>query len=281
MLNGRIRKRSRADLPLIRNAHFALAVTAAVSLVAIDSSSGEEPTANEQPAWLQATLKTWTEEDSSAAFAQLEGSGTPGEVAERYGILAQYLFNDRKDLAAMILASRAGIHFNLTRASALDATDKTAAADHRGHAKAIAYNLGANCWPGWSDPGISITTTEREIGLDAARLNFRLAMELRRPAEPRAHAHWLLGAQLLAAGQFDAAAAEFAASGRQFAEADKPIEEQMAVAYEQLTRRVQQVSDAARREQLTGSLAALEALDNDDARFYAAQIRTAEKVFAK
>ncbi len=263
------------------NVHLAFSVAAAVSLVAIDSSSGQDSTVKEQPAWLQATLKTWSEQDASAAFAQLEGSGPPGEVGERYGVLAQYLYNDRKDLAGTILASRAGIQFNLARAGTLDATDEKAAAEHRGHAKAIAYNLGANCWPGWLEQGISITATERAIGLDAARLNLRLAVELRRPAEPRGHAHWLLGAQLLAAGQFDAAAGEFAASARQFAEAEKPTERQMALAYEGLTRRLQQPGDAARQKAWRQSLAALEALDNDDARFFAEQIRTAEKVFAK
>jgi hypothetical protein len=265
----------------MQNVLRAFIVAAAVSLLAINSSSGQVSTVKEQPAWLEATLKTWTDQDASAAFAQLEESGAPGEVAQRYAALAQYLYNDRKDLTGLILASRAGIQFNLNRASALDATDERAAAEHRGHAKAIAYNLGANCWPGWMDQGISITATERAIGLDAARLNLRLAVELNRPAEPRGHAHWLLGAQLLAAGQFDAAAAQFTDSARHFAEAEKPTERQMALAYESLTRRIHQPGDAARQKALMQSLAALEALDNDDARFFAEQIRTAEKVFAK
>lgn len=265
----------------MRNVYLAWVVAATVSLVAIDSLSGQVPKVKEQPAWLEATLKTWAEQDASAAFAQLEGNSPPDDVAVRYAALAQYLYNDRKDLAGMILAARAGIQFNLNRANALDATDKKAAAQHRGHAKAIAYNLGANCWPGWMDQGISITATERAIGLDAARLNLRLAVELNRPAEARGHAHWLLGAQLLAAGEFDAAGAQFTDSARHFAEAEKPTEEQMAVVYERLTRRVQQPGDAARRKALMQSLAALEALNSDDARFFAEQIRTAEKVFAK
>jgi hypothetical protein len=262
-----------------------LVAAAIVSLVLIRDVQGQSKqvvsTVKERPSWQQETLKTWAERDATAAFEQLEASGPPEVVAQRYGALAQHLFNDRQDLPGMILAARAGIQFNLQRAKGLDATDEKSAANYRGHAKTIAYNLGANCWPGWMDQGITITVTERVIGLDAARLNLRLAVELRRPPEPLGHAHWLLGAQLLAAGQFDAAAAEFAKSAQQFADAAKPTEEKMALSYEKLTRRIQNAGDAKHHESFKQSLAILQSLDNDDARFFVDQIRTAEKAFAK
>ena len=114
--------------------------------------------------WLEEALQRWREQDASAAFAGLEASGAAADVAERYRDLAQHLYNDRQDLAGMILAARAGIHFCLDRARPLEAADPPAAEKLRGLAKAIAYNLGANCWPGWMDDGIVITTTERAIG---------------------------------------------------------------------------------------------------------------------
>ena len=180
----------------------------------------------------------------------------------------------------MVLAARAGIQFCLDRAAQLDQGDEPAAAQLRGQAKAIAYNLGANCWPGWLDAGILITATERAIGLDAARLNLRLALELKRAAEPLGHAHWLLGAQLLAAGKHDQAAAEFLAAAQQFGQAGKPTEQQMARAYEALTRWLQHASDSSRREALDKILADLQALATDDARFFAGQVRTAAKALA-
>jgi hypothetical protein len=252
-----------------------------VLLVALGSASGEDLLVKDQPAWLQKTLKAWSDQDSAAAFAELEGSGPSILVAERYATLAQHLYNDRKDLAGTILASRAGIQFALALAKELDATDKARAAEQRGHAKAMAYNLGANCWPGWMEGGITVTSTERAIGLDAARLNLRLAIELHRPPGPLGHAHWLLGAQLLAAERFEDAAEQFIASAKQFGAAKNPAEEQMALAYEKLTRRLQYADDAARREALKQSLAALEAMDNEDARFFADQVRTAEKAFTE
>jgi len=264
--------------------HLIAVVVAAAWLAPICAAQGkfEESTAvKEQPVWQQETLKVWADQDSTAAFTQLETAGAPDVVAQRYGALAQHLYNDRKDVPAMILAARAGIQFNLQRARELDATDKKTADQFRGHAKTIAYNLAANCWPGWMEQGITITVTERAIGLDAARLNLRLAVELRRPPEPLAHAHWLLGAQLLAAKQFDAAAVQFAESALKFAEAKKSTEEKMSLSYEKLVRRIQHADDANRQEALKQSLVALQALHNDDARFFAEQIRTAEKVFAK
>lgn len=260
------------------NSHVAGIVAAAILSLAAGSAKGQA--VKEQPEWLKTTLQVWAERDSAAAFAQLEACATSAVVSQRYTELAQHQYNERKDLAGMILTAQAGIHFALAQARQLDASDEKAAAELRGQAKAIAYNLGANCWPGWMDAGIVITATERQIGLDAARLNLRLARELCRPAEPLGHAHWLLGAQLLAAKSFDSAAAEFTAAAEQFASAQKPAEQQMARTYEALTRRLQHPTDTSRAAALERSLAALEAIGTDDAKFFADQIRTAEKAFA-
>jgi hypothetical protein len=231
--------------------------------------------------WQSSTLKIWEEQDSLAALAHLESTGQPAVVVERYGKLLQHLYNERKDLPRMILAARAGIDFAMRHAKAFDTIDPKLAAQLRGQAKAMAYNLGANCWPGWKEPGITIGQAELIIGLDAARINLRLGRELRRPAEPLGHAHWLLGAQLLAAKQFEGAADEFTSSAQEFGEAKKPTEERMALSYEKLSLHVARPNDRRSHEAWQRSLADLEALDNDDARFFGEQIRTAEQVFAK
>jgi hypothetical protein len=256
---------------------YALAIIIALSTLSV--AEGQPVT--EQPAWLKETLEVWAEQDASAAFARLEAGDAAAVVAKRYGELAQHLYNDRKDVAGMILAARAGVHFAFDRARQVAATDEPTATQLRGQAKAIAYNLGANCWPGWKDEGIVITASERAIGLDAARLNLRLAVELKRPAEPLGHAHWLLGAQLLAARQFDRAAAEFVAAANQFSAASKPTEQQMARTYEALTRRLQQPENQSRQNALRDSLTALQTLATDDAKFFADQIRTAEQALGQ
>ena len=94
----------------------------------------------------------------------------------------------------MIALARAGIHRALFEADRVPTADPDAAEALRGQAKTIAYDLGANLWPGWQDEGIVLTPADLTTGLEAARLNLRLAEQLGRPALPRCNAHWLLGA---------------------------------------------------------------------------------------
>lgn len=268
--------------PLDASLRFLLG-TLALAVVAIPQASGEEQPARAKgpPAWMQEVLQAWSEQHASAAFAQLELQGSPEQIAQRYGELAQHLYNERKDVPAMILAARAGIDFSLRRAEELQGTNEKAACTLRGSAKTIAYNLAANCWPGWNDPGVSHGKAECAIGLDAARLNLHLAQELKRPAEALGNAQWLLGAQLLAAGEHDAAAVAFTRSADHFQEAKKPTEQQMALTYQHLAHRLQHPTDPTHATSLQSSLTALEALKNDDGKFFAEQIRTAEEVFGK
>jgi hypothetical protein len=262
---------------------YAIAIAAVLSGLLLPSAFAQAPRSpvSDEHEWQSSTLKVWAEQDSLAACAHLESSGQPAVVAERYGKLLQHLYNDRKDLPRMILVARAGIDFATRQAKALDATDEKAADGLRGQAKAMAYNLGANCWPGWKEPGITIGPAELAIGLDAARINLRLGKELDRPAEPLGHAHWLLGAQLLAAHEFEAAAGEFTQSAQKFVQANKPTEERMAMSYAKLALHIARPNDRQAKDAWQRSLAELEKLKNDDARFFGEQIRTAEQVFAK
>ena len=70
----------------------------------------------------------------------------------------------------------------------------------QGDPKTLAYNLASNTWPGWNEPGIRPTPSDMDTGLEAARLNLRLAQELNRGAEPMFNAHWIIGALELARG---------------------------------------------------------------------------------
>ena len=261
----------------MRTPLFVVMLSAAFCSLPISVHAQPKGTEKMKPAWLEETLKLWAEKDAAAAFAHLE-EGTPEQIGERYSELANDCYNERKDVAAMILASRAGIDFCLRRARELATTDEPTATKLRGRAKMISYNLGANLWPGWKDP-VVLSVTDRAIGLDAARLNLRLGQELDRPAEPLGHAHWLLGAQLLAANKHTDAAKEFATSAAKFKEAKKPTEEQMGVAYEKLAQRLGDPKNADHQTALQAALKTLTELNNDDAKFFAEQIRTAEEAF--
>ena len=64
-------------------------------------------------AWLSEILQTWKDKDASAAFAQLQ-TATPEQVGERYGELAQHLYNEAKDLPALSLSGQVFIHSEIS-----------------------------------------------------------------------------------------------------------------------------------------------------------------------
>ena len=217
--------------------------------------------------------------DSFAAAAWIEQQGPPQEAVEMYRQAALWLYNEHKDVPGMVAVSHAGIQFGLDHARRCAATDPEASAKLKGTAKAIAFNLGSNTWTGWNDDGIILTDSDLRAGLDEARLNLRLAVELERGDEPLAIAYWLLGAHELARGrcataneQFHTAAAHAAATGKQDMEL-------MLRGYEALAGlRADPAAEAARRD-FDSRVDALRAGGSDDGRFYAGQLSTARDVF--
>jgi hypothetical protein len=95
------------------------------------------------------------------------------------------------------------------------------------------------------------------------------------------NAHWLLGAHLMARGEHEHAVAAFAAAAAKFEAASRPVEVLMVEAYRALALRLERPDDAARAETLAKRLAALEAAGTDDAKYYAEQVRTAERAFRR
>ncbi|MDE0692239.1 MAG: hypothetical protein OXI55_08360 [Gammaproteobacteria bacterium] len=90
--------------------------------------------------------------------------------------------------------------------------DPAEAGAYRRVAIPMAYNLAANTWIGWGEGVGEVEEKHRRLGLEAARLNVALAKEADLGPERRRNGHWILGAHLIAAGDFDAAAEEFAVS---------------------------------------------------------------------
>ena len=143
-------------------------------------------------------------------------------------------------------------------------------------------------WPGWNDEGIVLGATDLGIGLDAALLNLRLAQELSRGPEVMGNAHWLIGAHHLAANRAAQALKTFVQAEQAFQQAGKPDFALMAAGYAALaskcTAAAQGAPTSAREiadRQLQAVLQKLEKSDDEDAKFFAEQIRTAEKVLLK
>jgi hypothetical protein len=217
--------------------------------------------------------------DSCAAAEWIEAQGAPDEVIELYHQAAQWLYNEHKDVPGMIALSQSGISFGLHEARRVAAENPELAAKLKGTAKAISFNLGSNTWPGWNDAGIFLTHSDLRVGLDAARLNLRLAVELQRGDEPLANARWLLGAHELAQGRYAAADEQFGAAARHAAAAGKGDMELMLQGYRALADLLGEPSAVTGRQEFEARTSALQKSVSDDGKFYAEQLATARAVF--
>jgi hypothetical protein len=141
--------------------------------------------------------------------------------------------------------------------------------------KAMAFNLASFTWPGWDEQGITISAEQLAAGRHAAELNYRLALELNRPADKVAMAHWMVGAHALAAGEHDEALRQFTMYREK---ATDDANRYLADGYAAIT------TLAARRDGATAyeqAIARLNALESQDGKFFAQQLQTARKVFLK
>ena len=220
--------------------------------------------------------------DSAEACAFLEKQGDPVAVADLYANMVRHQYFARKDVASMVVFGRAGIQYSLTEARRRRKQgDKRGAATMTGHAKTIAYNLGANTWPGWNDRGITINRTDLAIGLDAARVNLRLGTELKRKDSVIANAHWLLGAHRLAAGQYEAAVTQFTKSAAKSRAAKTEDAALMADAYAALARLAATPKSAPAEKRFEMAVKALAGHNSKNAQFFVKQLATAKSIFVK
>ena len=65
-----------------------------------------------------------------------------------------------------------------TKLASVNAHDPETAAGLKKIARMIAFNVGANSWPGWGDDGVEISPDQRQAGSEAATLSLRLVNEL-------------------------------------------------------------------------------------------------------
>lgn len=227
-------------------------------------------------AFIEAIVKS---QDVYVAFEQIEQKQDPTAVVREYMMIARRYYREHKDVPTMTMFARAGIRFALNTARSVDANDKKLVHSLRANAKSLAYNTSANNWPGWQDPGITITKSDLAHGLDLARLNLRLAKTLKANEQAQLNAHWLLGVQLMAAGQTKPALEQLNLA-RESAPPNELLDYvAMVDGYSALTRLATDTKNAELRSKLNESLVRLNKTQGDG-KFFAAQIKTAAKVFA-
>lgn len=220
-------------------------------------------------------------EGSLQAIALIQSQGDPATVADAYAQLVPDLYYKQKDAPLMLMIGRAGVQYCLDEARRCEKDDAELAATLRGTAKAMAFNLSVNCWPAWEDEGITLTDSDVRNGYDLARLNLRLAIELKRDAAKRANAHWLLGAHQLAAQESTAAIGSFQKAAELFQQAKQPDGEQMALGYTVIAKLTTEEEKADGERELKAAVEKLREIDTDDSRFYADQLESVAKFFTK
>ena len=260
-------------------------LTVVANLFGATMSQADENTEaakKERSALLDTVWKQLESGDSWQAAAAVESQGKPLHVAGLYSNLLRDLYFKKHDVPRMILMGQAGIRFCL---SASVASGKNGTADDatqlKGLAKEISYNLSVNTWPAWEDEGIVITRSDQRIGLDAARLNLRLAGELKRSPDKVGAAYWLLGVHEIALGEFDKAIKHLQQATEKHRTAKQPDFEQMCLGYVAIAQLGKNPNDTVARKQLDDAVAALKKLDTEDTKFFAGQLKSVNAFFAK
>jgi hypothetical protein len=218
--------------------------------------------------------------DSFAAIEHIQRQGDSLEIAARYQSLLSELYWKAHDLPAVLVVGHAGILHCLGQ-SLIAGTSAENIEKLRSIAKALAYDIGSFTWAGWEEPGIDPTPDQLAVGLDCAELNLRLAIELRKPSNRLAMAHWLVGAHALAARDADMAITHF-----QLARAVLPVKDDASKTldlcnggYLALARLCKNATDASLQANFNEIIAQLNALPDKEVSFYVSQLMTARRLF--
>ena len=216
-----------------------------------------------------------------AAAQKLESAGDPVQVALLYADAAQAIYNERKDVSKMLALGGKGVDYTMRKATELAVSEPDKSKKLKEIAKVMTFNLSANTWPGWDDPGVLITAEHIKEGLGFAETSKQLVEELRFGPDQVGNAYWMIGAQHLACGRAGEAHAALQRAKGAFAEAADNDSIAMIRGYCALADKI----DPAKRNEANTELhrvyAELDESGNESAQFYKGQLETADKVFAK
>ena len=212
----------------------------------------------------------------SAVEAGFDSTADPIETLKTAAQTLEAAYWNDKDIAAVKRIAKLAIGWGLDKAKIGGDPDRAVAI--LGLVKAIAYNLGSFLWQGWDEPGIALGDPEREAGEEAAALNLRLAVELRRDPLPTSRAYWWTGAYRLAARDFGSARAEFVRAAELAEGVNAVADGALNRAYDSLTAMLEDETSASRKDYECAMKDLALVADGAD---LVAQVRIAEKVFTR
>jgi hypothetical protein len=155
------------------------------------------------------------------------------------------------------------------------ADDAALAVRLRMAAKTLAFNVAANCWPGWGDDGVVIEAADIEEGLQLAKLSLGLVQELALGQHQHGNAFWLVGALDLAAGRTEAAIASFDSARACFLSGGEQLEVLLGDGYRAIALCADGEEADVRLDQVVGQL---QQNGSEKAKFFIGQLRTAARI---
>ncbi len=219
------------------------------------------------------------EEDLFAASEYVLGLGETQTVVAAFGDLVLDCYHKAKSIAQVLHFGSAGIHCCLASAHSLDGKDDAAARTFRYAAKRMATNVASFTWPGWNEPGMSISDEQMGQGLLFARYSVRQLHELDPTPAQLKFTYWFLGAQLIAHKQYaEALQVLKAAHANNLEHGENPETRLMLEGYIGLAALLEG-REASGEAEFSAAVASLQARGSTDAQFYAEQLLTARTVF--
>jgi hypothetical protein len=213
----------------------------------------------------------------AAAVATITGGMDTQAAMDALARFCQQAYRDLKSVPTMTALAWEAVGFGLKCAAA--SPDPEVARRYRSSARAIAYNAGANCWPGWGD-AVEIKPADIAEGLKLAERSYELVEELGLGDRAIGTALWLIGALQMAAGSLSTAIARFLNAEEAFHAAKLPAQEAMARGYAALATKVLPESHLRGTESLEAVLLSLRAMESREAQFFADQLITADRIFS-
>ena len=211
-------------------------------------------------------------------FFDSNTGGDPLSAIAGYAEQIRSLYRNERDIPQMLACGKEGIAHHLKLADALAEGQPELALKLKAAAKALAFNVAANCWPGWGDEGVSIDDAHIEEAIPLAELSTKLVEELGLGPQQLGTGFWLVGALHLAAGRRSAALSAFETSHRAFAANGDTLETQLVDGYVAIANGASEEGAAPR---LHGVVSALKQAGSDKAKFFRAELETAERILGE
>jgi hypothetical protein len=213
----------------------------------------------------------------SAAVAAITTITDTEAALEALAHLCQRAYRDLKSVPTMTALAWEAVGVGLKCAGA--SPDPESASRYKGRSRAIAYNAGANCWPGWGDT-VEIKPADIAEGLKLAELSFELVGELALGDKAVGTSLWLVGALQMAAGRLPTAIAQFLRAEEAFQAAQLAVPAAMARGYVALAEKALPESHLRGTESLATIVRSLRDMESREAQFFADQLLAADRIFS-